>query len=176
MSDLKLGVFKMSPDVFDVKRATTGSACFDLQAYFGTHTREVKVYDSKNAGMNRVAFKNLPDEEYYVILEPRERMLVPTGLIFDIPTGYSVRLHIRSSVALKKGLVLTNGEGVIDSDYVEQVYMSIHNISNSQVKISHGERLAQAEMVKELEYILTSADSKPVQKTDRNGGFGSTGV
>ena len=41
-----------------------------------------------------------------VDLYPGERILVPTGLIFNIPEGHSVRLHARSSVSLKKGLIM----------------------------------------------------------------------
>ena len=67
-----------------------------------------------------------------VQINSTERMLVPTGLIFDIPAGYSVRLYPRSSLALKQGLTLANNVGIIDSDYVQPVYMMVYNISGYQ--------------------------------------------
>jgi dUTP pyrophosphatase len=42
---------------------------------------------------------------------PQERALIPTGLIFDIPEGYSIRIHPRSGMALKYGLILANCRG-----------------------------------------------------------------
>jgi dUTP pyrophosphatase len=51
-------------------------------------------------------------------------MLIPTGLIADIPEGFSVRIHSRSGLAFKQGVYLTNCEGVIDSDYVDPNYFA----------------------------------------------------
>jgi len=108
-------------------------------------------------------------------INPHERALIPTGLIFDIPKGYSVRLYPRSSLALKQGLTLANNVGIIDSDYVEPVYMMVYNISGYQQFVFDEIRMCQAEMVKELPYIIMEIDVRPEQKTDRDGGFGSTG-
>ena len=57
-------------------------------------------------------------------------MLIPTGLIFDIPKNHYVRLYARSGNAFKKGLVLANSVGIIDSDYVDEVKIMLHNISD----------------------------------------------
>ena len=102
-------------------------------------------------------------------------MLVPTGLIFDIPTGYSVRLYPRSSLALKQGLTLANNVGIIDSDYVQPVFMMVCNMSGFQQFVTDGERICQAELVQEKQYVLLKVDERPERKTDRDGGFGSTG-
>jgi dUTP pyrophosphatase len=94
----------------------------------------------------------------------------------DIPQGYSVRLHARSGTSLKQGLVLANAEGVIDSDYVEEVFVMLHNISGNAVTINHGDRVAQAELVKNVEYSVEETPARPLPKTNRQGGFGSTGI
>ena len=111
-----------------------------------------------------------------ITIAPGDRVLVPTGLIMDIPEGYSVRLHARSGTSLKMGLVLANAEGVIDSDYVEEVMIILHNISGNSININSGERLAQAELVKNMEYSIEQTPSRPMLKTQRVGGFGSTGM
>ena len=109
------------------------------------------------------------------MIYPGERALIPTGLILDIPTGYSVRLHVRSSMALKQGIALANSEGVIDSDYVEPTFVMLYNSSTSTVHILNGERICQGELVSMMDYTLDRIYAKPGSKTDRVGGFGSTG-
>ena len=111
-----------------------------------------------------------------ISIAPGERVLVPTGCIMDIPQGYSVRIHARSGTSLKQGLVLANAEGVIDSDYVEEVFVMLHNISGNAVTINHGDRVAQAELVKNVEYSVEETPARPLHKTKRQGGFGSTGI
>ena len=99
-----------------------------------------------------------------------------TGLIIDIPKGYSVRVHARSGLSLKQGLVLANGEGVIDSDYVEEVMVLLHNVSENNITISNGDRIAQAELIKDVEYQVVDSAVRPGVKTSRTGGMGSTGI
>ena len=107
---------------------------------------------------------------------PWARALIPTGIVFNIPNSYSVRLHPRSGLAFKRGISLSNCEGVIDSDYVEEVFVSIINFSKNAVRIKHGERIAQAEMIRSLFWSVKETSTRPGIKTERIGGFGSTGV
>ena len=165
-----LGFYRMANDVKNPVVGTAGSACFDLHAYMPPGT-EVTAYSSQN---NKIT--NISDDNGDIIVEPGFRTLIPTGLIFDIPNQCSVRLHPRSGLSYKKGIVLANSEGVIDSDYVEPVFAMIHNISDVRVKISNGERVVQAELVYQPNFALMPIPSAPGKKTDRDGGFGSTGV
>ena len=84
-------------------------------------------------------------------------------------------MFIRSSVALKKGLSLANGTGIIDSDYVDPTYIMLLNETDSLVSITSGERLVQCIVEKVNKIKLTETKTAPEQKTDRDGGFGSTG-
>jgi dUTPase len=153
--------------------ATVGSACFDVRAAFVAGDR-VKCYNAWNKQVD-VAVKIIGGKVAFQI-PPEHRVMVPTGLIFDVPEGFVMKMYVRSSVALKKGLVLVNGVGVIDSDYVEESYILLHNISDSLVVIENGERLAQCELVKSSYYKIEEIDKAPAQKTDRAGGMGSTGT
>jgi dUTP pyrophosphatase len=112
----------------------------------------------------------------HLLLRPGHRYLIPTNLILDIPEGFSVRIHPRSGLALKQGLTLINCEGVIDSDYVEPIYITLLNLSDSPVEISDGDRVAQAELVRSETYEIEEVNTPPARKTSRVGGFGSTGV
>jgi dUTP pyrophosphatase len=165
-----LGFYKEHPDVRDPHIGTQGAACFDLHAYF-RQERDVTVYTEFNEKIKRKVKRDFSFD-----VQPGWRCLIPTGLIFDIPTNTSVRLHARSGLSLKQGLVLANSEGVIDSDYVDPVFAMITNISQNIVTINNHERICQAELVIQPTFALMPISKKPEQKTDRDGGFGSTGV
>ena len=70
---------------------------------------------------------------------------------------------------------MVNGVGIIDSDYVEESFMMLENVSDSMALIEHGERIAQCLIEKTLRKPITETKNKPELKSDRDGGFGSTG-
>jgi dUTP pyrophosphatase len=169
-----MNVYKVNERAELPEYATDGSACFDVKACIENGQR-LKSYNAwnkempvvvKGVGKNRDAFQ----------LPPSVRVLVPTGLIFDIPEGNVMKMYIRSGTALKKGLTLVNGVGIIDSDYVEESFLMLENISESMATIEHGERIAQCLIEPITREPITEITEKPAQKTDRDGGFGSTGV
>jgi dUTP pyrophosphatase len=164
-----LGFYKMSDDVPNPVVGSVNAACFDLHAYIPNKS-EVKWYSSVNSKMTAI----ISDET--ITINPGGRYLIPTGLIFDIPKQCSVRLHARSGLSLKQGLVLANAEGVIDEDYVDPVFAMITNISDVTVTIKNGDRICQAELFYQPNFAFMQVANMPGQKTDRNGGFGSTGV
>ena len=171
-----LKYYKIYNDVMDLTFATERSACFDIRAYFGPYSEQFKVYDQNNSEMNYMAFQINPSDEKHTVIPPKKRALLPTGIILDIPSGYSVRTHIRSSVSVKKGLILINGEGIIDSDYTNELFIPVFNSSDTAVRVNHNDRIAQAELVACIPTRLICTVDKPVQKTNRVGGIGSTGV
>ena len=163
---------KLNPEVKAPIRATEGSACFDLCSFLPEDSL-VKVYINHHD--QDIEIRERKVVKGRVQINPTERMLVPTGLIFDIPKSHSLRLYPRSSLALKQGLTLANNVGIIDSDYVQPVYMMIYNISGYQQFVKDGERICQAELVLEQPSVLMEVYEQPERKTDRDGGFGSTG-
>jgi dUTP pyrophosphatase len=100
-------------------------------------------------------------------------------MVMDIPLGFSARLHPRSGLAVKNGVTLINAEGVIDADYCQEVFIPLYNTTNTPFKITHGDRIAQVEIVeyaRQVRYITYTQATPELQKTNRVGGFGSTGV
>ena len=156
--------------------STTESACFDLHANLidGESLEYYQAISTKSVP-RRVAF-DINSNRSFIQLNNMERMLIPTGLIVDIPEGFSVRLHSRSGLAFKQGVYLANCEGIIDSDYVDPIYAMVTNISNVPTRIYDGDRICQGELVRCEKYTLDESDDAPSKKTDREGGFGSTGV
>jgi dUTP pyrophosphatase len=165
----RLSIYKTHPDIVLPKFATKQAACFDL-SFQAAGKLEYSGYNMYNAPFTR------PMSNNSIRIMPGDRILIPTGLIFDIPKGYSVRIHPRSGLSYKQGLVLANLEAVIDSDYVQETFVILHNRSEVDQTIFNGDRIAQAEMVKSEEYVLWEIFEAPTQKTDRDGGLGSTGV
>lgn len=169
---MKLTYFKTKRTAPEPVFGTKGSACFDLKAFLEFNAT-VKGYSKDNVEFSQQVVGDRLTPKFYVY--PGSRVLIPTGLIFDIPEGYSARLHPRSGNSFKKGLVLGNQEGVIDSDYVEPVFVIVYNISSKMLEISNGDKIAQAELVPMVYVDFHETIRRPKQKTDRSGGFGSTG-
>ena len=164
-----LKIYKTFSSIELPKFATGQSACFDL-----SFQNAGKFDYSGFNKMNKAFTRPFKDGRLYV--NAGDRTMVPTGLIFDIPKGYSIRVHARSGMSLKQGLVLANSEGVIDSDYVEETFVLIMNVSDNGHWLTPGDRIAQAELVKSEVYNIEERKTRPTVKTDRIGGIGSTGV
>lgn len=107
-------------------------------------------------------------------LQPNERHVFKTGLKACMDDDDVLYIFIRSSMAIKKGVRLSNSVGVIDSDYYSNkdndghIMVSLYNFSNEEVEIKKGDRIAQCIFMK---YLLTDDDISTKQRT---GGFGST--
>ncbi len=100
---------------------------------------------------------------------------VPSNLIIATPPGYVLLIFSRSSLAPKKGLMLANGVGVIDSDFcgpTDEILVSVFNLTNEEVKVEKGERIAQGMFVK-----FEQGNWREIERVDSpdRGSFGSTG-
>jgi deoxyuridine 5'-triphosphate nucleotidohydrolase len=162
-----LNIFKCNPAAILPSFATEQSACFDLCACIAG--QKIKCYTR----MNEPVELDCIDK---VEIPAEFRVLIPTGLIFDIPEYHSVRIYPRSGLSFKMGLVTQNCEGIVDSDYVEECFVLLKNDSLSRITISHGMRIAQGELVRNYDYFIAETLERPQKRTSRNGGFGSTGV
>jgi len=153
--------------------ATQGSACFDLHACIEEGTKYLS-YNPFNRPVEHPV--KLTGNGPVIQIHSDSRVLVPTGLIFDIPELHLMKIFIRSSMALKMGLTLANSVAIIDSDYVDPLFVMLYNMSDTIVTIHHGDRIAQGALEKMTVSALTETAERPTQKTDRVGGLGSTGV
>ena len=107
-------------------------------------------------------------------IKPGGRCLIPTGLFVAIPQGYELQCRMRSGLALKMGLTLTNGIGTIDADYRGEIGIILTNTSNVPVRINDGERLMQLVLAKHE--VAEWEEVEVLPETDRGeGGFGHTG-
>jgi dUTP pyrophosphatase len=145
---LDLGYVKLNDDAVDPKYNYDGDSGFDL-------------YSTED-----------------VTIPPFGRVLIPTGLSFDIKDGYEIQVRSKSGLALNQGLMVLNSPGTVDNSFTGEVKVILFNVNNHQVKINKGMKIAQA--------VLTSVvNGKWVHLNKLNGindkdrgsnGFGSTGV
>ena len=108
-------------------------------------------------------------------LAPGQRLLVPTGLVFEIPDGYEAQIRPRSGLALKHGITCLNTPGTIDSDYRGEVMVLLVNLGTEKFVVERGMRIAQMVFAPVTRAELTEA-SLANESGRGTGGFGSTGV
>jgi dUTP pyrophosphatase len=112
-------------------------------------------------------------------IEPGNRALIPTGLYFEIPTGFELQVRSRSGLALKNGIMVLNSPGTVDSGYRGEIGVILYNTDKAApFYIHNGDRIAQGviagvQTMNKTKFIKTDS----LSSSDRGlGGFGSTGV
>lgn len=101
--------------------------------------------------------------------------IIPTDVKAYMQEGEVLMLYVRSSIGIKKGLVLANGTGIVDRDYFSNpdndgnIGIALRNDTNKTVVLEKGERIMQGVFVK---YLVADDDDV---KDERTGGFGSSG-
>ena len=111
-------------------------------------------------------------------IQPFGRVLVPTGLAFDIQDGYEIQVRSKSGLALKQGLMVLNSPGTVDNGYTGEVQVIVFNTNNYIVTIPKGMKIAQAVLcpVVNGKWVYLSEKEKINEKERGENGFGSTGI
>ncbi len=108
-------------------------------------------------------------------LLPGKRTLVPTGFVFEIPSGYEGQVRPRSGLAFKNGVTCLNTPGTIDSDYRGEVKVLLVNLGEEPFVIERGMRIAQM-VIAPVTQVAVREPETASETTRGAGGFGSTGV
>ncbi len=108
------------------------------------------------------------------VLDPLERILVPTGLFAAFPEGTEAQIRPRSGLAYKHGLTVLNSPGTIDADYRGEIKVLLVNLSKVAFTINDGERVAQLVLARYERVEWETTDELPLTVRGE-GGFGSTG-
>jgi dUTP pyrophosphatase len=110
-----------------------------------------------------------------VLIRPGERVLIPTGLVLSLPSGWEAQVRPRSGLAARHGITVLNAPGTIDSDYRGELQVLLINLGSADFTVHSGDRVAQLVVSPVARASFTRAAS--VDTTERgSGGFGSTGI
>lgn len=142
-----LKIKKMRPGAEVPQRATEGAAGLDLRACIDAP----------------------------VTLAPGGLAMIPSGIAVSLPgSGYAAFVFARSGLGVKHGISLSNGVGVIDSDYRGEICVGLCNLGTQPYEIQPGERIAQLVVMPVCP--LPVQEAAELDQTQRGaGGFGSTG-
>ena len=111
-----------------------------------------------------------------ITINPGDLAKVPTGIAIALPSAnMGAFLFARSGLGVKHGICLSNGVGVVDSDYRGEVVVALHNDTNDPQTYHNGDRIAQLVIMPYLPVVFDEVDK--LDETERGeGGFGHTGV
>ena len=113
--------------------------------------------------------------EESITLRPLEKILTPTGLHIQLPKGNVGLICPRSGLAIKEGITVLNAPGIIDEDFIGEIKVILINLSNKNVIINNGDRIAQLVITNYFQVKLEETDK--LSLTERGeGGFGHTGI
>lgn len=161
----------LHPDAQPPKRATSGSAGYDLCAYL--RGRSVKCSDGQRVWDAPVA--DGADAVPSFTLERGISALIPLGFKARLPVGIEAQIRPRSGTSFKKGLQIPNAPGTIDSDYPDEWMVIVRNPNDRAIRIEHAERIAQMVLARYEVLSIDTAGGSVTVSTTRVGGFGSTG-
>lgn len=154
MNTIDIKVKKLRENAVVPKMATVGSAGADLHAC---------LYDEETG-----------ESISKIVVQPNQRVKIHTGLAFQVPENHVMLIDVRSSSGTKKGLMLQNTIGVLDSDYRGECLLFVTNTLSKPIEIENGERIAQALVLPypTPKYVVVNE----LDQTERGeGGFGSSG-
>lgn len=110
------------------------------------------------------------------IIEPGELAIISTGLRIQMPEDVELQIRSRSGLAYKNQVVILNSPGTIDSDYRDEIKVLLMNHGKENFIVRNGDRIAQGVFSKVYRPGYVLVDQDKLNKTQREGGFGSTGV
>lgn len=164
---------KLKEGVEKPKYETPGASGLDVIAYDimkvfkGTNEANPEKVEQVREGFNKRGF---------ISLRPHEKMLFDTGIIVaDMPENYEIQVRPRSGMSLKKGLIIPNQPGTIDSDYRGTIGVILFNPFPFLVKVEKGERIAQL-VPKTVDKPLIEVVEEVSDTIRGESGFGSTGI
>jgi len=134
--------------------------------------------DPKFAYEGDSGFDLRADIDEPIVLNPLKRVLVPTGLYFELEKGTEIQVRPRSGLAIKNGITVLNSPGTVDSHYRGEVKIPLINLGEEPFTIQKGDRIAQAVIMPVFgEGKIILAKTEVINETLRgDGGFNSSGI
>ena len=133
----------------------------------------LKVNEELDTKLPERQTKSSAGYDFYVIedvtIPPHQMVMLPTNVKAYMQDDEVLMLYARSSLAIKRGLILQNTTGIIDADFFpHEIKIALKNTTDQAVKLLKNERSAQGIFIK---YLVS--DNGNLDNT-RDGGIGST--
>lgn len=109
-----------------------------------------------------------------VVIPPKERAIIPTGLKMMMPDCLEAQIRPRSGLAFKYGIMVVNSPGTIDADYRGEIKVILYNSGNTPFKVNQQDRIAQMVFCQVPNILIN--EGKITGSGRESGGFGSTGT
>lgn len=109
-----------------------------------------------------------------VVIAPRERKLIPSGIRIALPAGYEAQVRPRSGLALRHGVTVLNTPGTVDADFRGELCVLLVNLGQDNFVVKRGDRVAQLVIARVEMVSFTEVDELP-DSARGAGGYGSTG-
>ena len=122
-----------------------------------------------SSGLDLMAFI-----EKSIKLNPKESVLVPTGISVAIAENLEIQIRPRSGLAAKSNISVLNTPGTIDSDYRGEIKVILFNHGKNEFIINNKDRIAQMVLAPIIKAEFEEVDELP-DTIRGEGGFGSTG-
>lgn len=173
----------------------TGYSYFTFDDFIETFINDSRVYKERGFEVVDDKFRKHPDVNIQLpvrgdrrsagydiripvraVIKPNTKVIIPTDIKAFMQDDEVLELHVRSSIGIKRGVVLSNITGIIDSSYYSNVdndgniCLALWNTSDVDVVLEAGERVCQGIFKK---YLIAGDDNYLSEK--RVGGIGSTG-
>ena len=137
-----------------------------------TNNVKIPTYGSASAAAFDISVYS--PEHLQEFIQSGNSAIFPTGLFFEVPEGFVLKVFSRSGHGFKSGVRLANCVGIIDSDYTGELMIKLINDGPDPFMVEHGDRIAQGifEPVQRVSFVV----AEEIKKTERGAkGLGSTG-
>jgi dUTP pyrophosphatase len=138
------------------------------------HARGLELPRYQTPGASGLDLRAALGRDEVLVLDPGASLLVPTGLVMEIPETMEAQVRPRSGLAAKFGITVLNSPGTIDSDYRGEIKVILINHGKAPQPIARGMRIAQL-IFQKIEKVRLVETGELSSSKRGAGGFGSTG-
>ncbi|WP_370931572.1 dUTP diphosphatase [Bartonella sp. DGB1] len=146
-----------------------------VKMMFLSHGEDMDPPSYETAGASGMDLRAAIDEKTPLILHPMQRVLIPTGIVIELPNNYEAQIRPRSGLALNHGITCLNTPGTIDSDYRGEIQVILINLGQEAFEITRHMRIAQL-VIAPVKQAYVERQEFTVDTIRGRGGFGSTGL
>lgn len=163
---VKVGIFKMYPDVIIPEYKHEGDACVDIRA----HNIVKLIRDNADT--------EISGDFSEITIYSGDRIRIGTGFKLDVPDGWCINIEGRSGFSFDEGIIVTNAPGKAECIYKGEYMVNLMKVYGEPTVIRKNDRIAQMEIVPQFKMMLRETDIINIEEGNERGekGLGSSGI